>query len=124
MVAMNDILKPGTRVRIIRQMPHQDRIWTPTVEGTLVSYRQEPTGAWFAHSKNHKLWLDRVMIRMDNGELTDCALDSYTRIELLRSASPLARVTADSGSGSIRRINARNWDLAAAFAGVIALAGR
>lgn len=48
MVAMKGILKPGTRVRIFRQMPHQDQIWTPTVEGTLVSYRQEPTGAWFA----------------------------------------------------------------------------
>jgi regulator of nucleoside diphosphate kinase len=121
MVAMKDILKPGKRVRIVRQMPQRDQCWTPSVEGTLVSYRQEPTGAWFAHSKNHKLWLDRAMTRMDDGELTDCVLDNYTRIEPSSGAAPVVQaVTVDSAAGSARP-NSRKWRSAAAFVGVLAL---
>lgn len=83
MVAIRDILKHGRRVRIVRQLPQRDQCWTPHVEGTLVSLHQAPTGSWFAHSKGHKLWLDRAIVRMDDGELTDCVLDDYTRVEPL-----------------------------------------
>src|SRR5688572_19236656 len=109
MVAMRDILKPGSRVRIVRQMPQRDRCWTPSVDGELVSYRQEPTGAWFAHSKNNNLWLDRAMMKMDDGELTDCVLDSYTQIEPLEKAAPVVQATADSFTGSARPTSPRKW---------------
>jgi len=76
-------LTPGTRVRVIQQIPQTDRVWTTVVEGTVVSFRQAQTGAWFAHGKDHKFWLDRLEIRTDDGEIFDCILDTYTRIEVV-----------------------------------------
>jgi hypothetical protein len=106
MVAMKDVVKRGRRLRIVRQIPQRDQCWTPTVEGTLMSYRQEPTGAWIAHSKGRKLWLDRAMVRMDDGELTDCVLDNYTLIEPLDGVAPAVQLTAKS-PGAVRRRGAR-----------------
>ena len=80
---MEPQLTPGTRVRVIQQIPHTDRVWTTVVEGTVVSFKQAQTGAWFAHAKDHKLWLDRLEVRTDDGEIFDCNLDAYTRIEAI-----------------------------------------
>ena len=76
-------LTPGARIRIIRQITQIDRVWTSVVEGTVVSFKQTQTGAWFAHGKDHKFWLDRLEIRTDDGEIIDCILDAYTRIEVV-----------------------------------------
>lgn len=81
MKLMEHLPPAGTRVRILRQIPHRDRCWVIDVEGTLVSVQQMPTGAWYAHARKNKLWLDRAMIRTDDGEYIDCILDRYTRIE-------------------------------------------
>ena len=32
--------------------------------------RQAETGSWFAHSRNDRLWLDRLEIQKDDGEIT------------------------------------------------------
>ncbi len=98
----DELLVPGQRVRVIRQMPQRDQCWTPAVEGTVVSCRQEATGSWFAHAKNHKLWLDRLMIQHDDGEFTDCILDSYTRVEILDDAArtPVATVSGNGYASS------------------------
>ena len=79
-------LTPGTRVRVIQQIPQTDRVWTTVLEGTVVSFRQTQTGAWFAHAKGHKFWLDRLEVRTDDGEIIDCILDTYTRIEVVEPA--------------------------------------
>ena len=83
---MGHQLTPGTRVRVIQQIPQIDRVWTTVVEGTIVSFRHAQTGAWFAHGKDHKFWLDRLEIRTDDGEIIDCILDSYTHIEVVEPA--------------------------------------
>ena len=51
------------------------------VVGTVVSYQQKPTGSWYAHSRNDKLWLDRLTLRKDDGEITTLNLDEYSAIE-------------------------------------------
>ncbi len=76
-------LNPGTHVRVIQQIPQTDRVWTTVLEGTVVSFRQAQTGAWFAHAKGHKFWLDRLEVRTDDGEIIDCILDAYTHIEVV-----------------------------------------
>ena len=76
-------LTPGTRVRIIQQIPQTDRVWTTVIEGTVLSLKQVKTDAWFAHGKNHKFWLDRLEIRTDDGEIFDCNLDAYSRVEVV-----------------------------------------
>jgi hypothetical protein len=77
------IYHPGQRVRITQQVPRLTGAMTSTSEGTIVSFRQGKTGSWFAHSKDHKLWLDRLELRKDDGEMTICNLDQYSRVEVL-----------------------------------------
>ena len=78
--------QPGKRVRVIQQMPQRDRTWSNTVEGVITRYQQARTGSWFAHARNDKLWLDRLELRLDDGEIVILNLDQYSAIELLDSA--------------------------------------
>jgi hypothetical protein len=82
---------PGTRVRVTQQMPLADRTWTQPVEGVVLRYRQAKTGSWFAHARDDRLWLDRLEITLDDGEITILNLDRYTVIEpVVGSAHPSA----------------------------------
>ena len=72
---------PGSRVRVIQQQPQRDRSWTNSIEGVLTRYRQAKTGSWNAHAKDDQLWLDRLELRRDDGELVILNLDQYTVIE-------------------------------------------
>jgi hypothetical protein len=87
-------LTPGTIVEVTQQIPHRDRTWTNTVRGTIVSYQQKQTGSWFAHSKNDKLWLDRLMLRKDDGEVTTLNLDDYSHVKVLGKSDPGAETPA------------------------------
>jgi hypothetical protein len=75
-------LKAGTRVRVQQQIAARDYSWTADIRGTIVQYEQKPTGSWFAHSKNDKLWLDRLVLKKDDGEITTLNLDEFTRIDI------------------------------------------
>lgn len=75
------IYQPGQRVRVIQQVPMRDRTWAEVVEGTITRYQQAKTGSWFAHARDDKLWLDRLELRLDDGEVTILNLDQYTVIE-------------------------------------------
>ena len=77
---------PGTRVRVTQQMPRLGSggaALVTSVEGVVVSFQQMKTGSWFAHSKDHKLWLDRVQLRKDDGEIVFLNLDRYSSVESL-----------------------------------------
>jgi hypothetical protein len=80
------VLSPGTRVRVTQQVPQVADVWTTTVEGSVVRFRQAKTGSWFAHGANDKLWLDRLEVRLDDGELVTLNLDRYSVIEPLPAA--------------------------------------
>jgi len=75
-------LKAGTRVRVQQQIAARDYSWTADIRGTIVQYEQKPTGSWFAHSKNDKLWLDRLVLKKDDGEITTLNLDEFSRIDI------------------------------------------
>ena len=81
-------IKPGANVLVTQQIPHRDRTWTNEVRGTVVSYEQKETGSWFAHSKNDKLWLDRLTLRKPDGELLTLNLDDYSRVQVEESKEP------------------------------------
>lgn len=84
-------LRPGVRVKVTQQIAARNHTWTSDVAGTVVEYRQKQTGSWYAHSKDDKLWLDRLQIRKDDGELTTLNLDEYSHIEILGDgAAPAA----------------------------------
>jgi len=74
-------IAPGTRVRVTQQLPQTHAVWTTTVEGVVCRYRQAKTGSWFAHAKADKLWLDRLEIKKDDGELVTLNLDRYSVVE-------------------------------------------
>ena len=56
------------------------------VTGTVVQFLQKKTGSWFAHSKSDKLWLDRLILKKEDGEITTLNLDEFTHIEILPPA--------------------------------------
>lgn len=76
-------IKPGTRVKVTQQMPTPDGAWTTTIRGTVQRWRQATTGSWFAHSKDDRLWLDRLEVRLDDGETTVLNLDQYSLVEAI-----------------------------------------
>lgn len=76
-----DICQPGRRVRVTQQLPQRDQVWTNSIEGVVTRYQQAKTGSWFAHSKDDKLWLDRLELRKDDGELSILNLDQFSVIE-------------------------------------------
>lgn len=80
-------LSPGQRVRVTQQVPRQLGTHTATVEGTLLRFGQQKTGSWFAHSRDNKLWLDRLELQKDDGELVALNLDQYSRVEVLADAA-------------------------------------
>lgn len=72
---------PGTRVRVTQQIAQRDTTWSNATEGVITRYQQAKTGSWFAHSKDDRLWLDRLEIRLDDGEVTILNLDQFSVIE-------------------------------------------
>lgn len=74
-------LSPGSRVKVTQQQPNREKAWTNSVEGEITRYQQAKTGSWFAHSKDDQLWLDRLELRLDDGEIVVLNLDRYTVIE-------------------------------------------
>jgi hypothetical protein len=81
-----DQFQPGQRVKVVQQIPQRDEVWATEIVGTVVSYEQRQSGSWFAHAKGHRIWLDRLVLRKDDGEIVICNLDSYSHIELLDEA--------------------------------------
>jgi hypothetical protein len=88
---MNDdvrkLLVSGARVHVTEQIALRDRTIKQEVSGTVVNYEQRPTGSWFAHTRDQRLWLDRLTVRKDDGEISVLNLDQATRIEVLGEAA-------------------------------------
>ena len=82
-------------MRVTQQIAARHYAWASAVEGVVVDYAQKETGSWFAHAKDDKLWLDRLVIRKDDGEITTLNLDDYSNVQVLSAA----------GSGDVARKN-------------------
>lgn len=83
---MQDIssqLTPGVRVKVTQQIAARARTVAIEVTGTVMAFQQQTTGSWFAHSIQHRLWLDRLVLKKDDGEISTLILDQYTRIDLV-----------------------------------------
>jgi len=76
-------LKPGTRIAVVQQVPRQGRTFHVRTEGVVVKHEQSKTGSWYAHAKDDKLWLDRLTLRKDDGELVVFILDALTHVEVV-----------------------------------------
>ncbi|MEM6550518.1 MAG: hypothetical protein AAF750_00060 [Planctomycetota bacterium] len=78
--------KAGQRVRVTKQVARESTALTNAVEGVVVGHEQKKTGSWYAHSKDDKLWLDRLVIKKDDGEIYVANVDGQTRVELIADA--------------------------------------
>lgn len=77
----------GQRVRITQSIAFAKGAVHNSTEGSVLRYGQQKTGSWFAHAKDDKLWLDRLELKKDDGEIVVCNLDSNTVIESLETAA-------------------------------------
>lgn len=82
-------LVPGAKVKVLQQIAARDYSWNSETAGTIVEFRQKQTGSWFAHSKDDKLWLDRLTLRKTDGEITTLNLDEFSVVKL-ESPAPAA----------------------------------
>jgi hypothetical protein len=79
---LREHLVPGAKVLVTHRILHGNDVWTQPVRGVVIAYEQRPTGSWFAHAKGDRLWLDRLVIRQDNGEITTLNLDELSTVEV------------------------------------------
>ncbi len=79
--------EPGMRVRVTQQIGRQNNPVTTAVVGEIVSSEQAKTGSWYAHAKDDRLWLDRLTLRKDDGEIVVCNLDQFSVVEPIGGAS-------------------------------------
>lgn len=73
-------VRPGERVRISQFITERDRRWSCEVEGVVESVEYRKTGSWYAHGKNDRLWLMRVMLRKADGEQVLVNVDQSCRV--------------------------------------------
>lgn len=81
----DQLLKPGVQVKVTQQIAARDHAWATEITGTVVAFEQKKTGSWYAHSKDDRLWLDRLTIKKADGEISILNLDQYSRVEVLKS---------------------------------------
>jgi hypothetical protein len=83
---MEDVIRqklvPGAKVKVTQQIAARDYTWTSETAGTVIRFDQQETGSWYAHSKNEKLWLDRLTLRKTDGELITLNLDEYSVVNV------------------------------------------
>ncbi len=77
------VISPGNRILVTERIVGNDKTWLTEVEGVVLSIRSEPTGAWFAHLKDDHLWLLRIVLRKDDGEICNLVADQNMEIEVL-----------------------------------------
>jgi hypothetical protein len=80
--AIRKQLTPGALVTVVQQIAARDYSWSSEITGTVVEYAQQETGSWFAHSKNDRLWLDRLTLRKEDGEITTLNLDAFSVVRI------------------------------------------
>lgn len=76
-------LSVGQRVRVVQHIRERDREWQTTIEGVIESIEPRKTGSWFAHGRDDKLWLQRMLLRKADGEQVLLNVDAGTEITRL-----------------------------------------
>jgi hypothetical protein len=83
MQEIDQTIKPGVRVKVCQQIGARDHVLMTELNGTVVCFEQRKTGSWFAHAKDDRLWLDRLVLKKDDGEISTLNLDQYSRVEVV-----------------------------------------
>jgi hypothetical protein len=81
--AIRQKIVPGVRVKVTQQIAARNYAWASETVGIVIDFGQQQTGSWYAHSKDDKLWLDRLTLRLDDGEITTLNLDGFSAVTVL-----------------------------------------
>ena len=73
----------GQRVKVTQVIRTRNGEWQTAVVGKVISVLSRPTGSWHAHGKHDKLWLPRLLLQRDDGELADLVMDDETQVIVL-----------------------------------------
>lgn len=76
-------LKPGQRVRVRQTIRTREGDWQTELEGEVVVCEPRPTGSWFAHGKNDRLWLARLILCKSDGEQVELSLSPDSELTVL-----------------------------------------
>lgn len=95
------LYQPGTLVRVTQQIPRRTDTYTTSVTGKVIRQERQYSGSWFARNKCNRVWLDRLILQKQDGEITILNLDEYTVVEVLQGVegvkgeSPLTQPSQD-----------------------------
>jgi len=78
--------EPGTLVRVTQQIPRRLDTYTTIITGKVIRQERQNSGSWFARNKRNKVWLDRLLIRKADDEISILNLDEYTVVEVMEGA--------------------------------------
>ena len=98
------LYQPGIVVKITQQIPRRLDTYTTSITGKVVRHERQSSGSWYARNKRNKVWLDRLVVQKDDGEISILNLDEYTVVEILsgaagtRSESPLVEPAQDASA--------------------------
>jgi hypothetical protein len=95
--SIRKLLVPGAKVTITQQIAARAYSWASKTTGTILQYEQQPTGSWYAHSKDDRLWLDRLTLQLPDGEITTLNLDEFSAVSI---DSPASTTTPRAGAAS------------------------
>lgn len=85
--SVEEMFPAGTPVRVVQTTPRRESSYQAESVGVVEAWEDRPTGSWFAHGKNDKLWLRRLKLRKADGEITLLVIDDATSIAKLEPAS-------------------------------------
>lgn len=77
------------RVRVMKRIGEREGAWTTSIAGIVGRAAERPTGSWLAGGKGDKRWLNRLLLKKDDGEpvlvsLDEGALAGLTRIRVVK----------------------------------------
>jgi len=78
---------PGTTVRVKQAVIRRGKSIEAEVVGVVEAWEDLPTGSWYAHGRNDKLWLKRLKLRKSDGEVTLLVIDDSTEIAKVEEAA-------------------------------------
>lgn len=85
--SFEELFPVGTPVRVVQTTRRREASYQAESVGVVEAWEDRPTGSWYAHGKNDKLWLCRLKLRRADGEITLLVIDDATSIAKLEPAS-------------------------------------
>ncbi len=81
---------PGARVEVTQQIAQRAHVYPISIIGTVLHQERQASGSWFARNNCDRLWLDRLIIQKDDGEIVVLNLDEFSSIKVLQGPPPNA----------------------------------